>query len=236
MPNWSVIVTTYKRPERLHETLGRILIAVPDCAEILVADDDPEGSAEAVAREILAEHPGPSEYHCNPTNLGTVRNVNAAISRSAGPFIHWCADDDWPDPGFYREMHRGNLYEVSHCGYRNHLPDGRIWDGPMLAERSTAFDQAPHSVRLLYGNPTHMVATTFTRAIWMRLGGFDPKFPLLHDWHFLIRASLVEPTRFVAERLANYTQQAASLTGTADPAAFQAEQQAMFADIQRIVS
>jgi glycosyltransferase involved in cell wall biosynthesis len=236
MPRWSIVVTTYKRPERLRETLSRITEASRGVdAEILVADDDPEGSGRLPALEILAEHPGPSSYTCNPTNLGTVANVNAAIARSAGQLIHWCADDDWPEPGFYAAMGRP-LENVVHCGYRNHLPDGTAWEGPLLSDRSEYLKRGAYALRLLYGNPTHMVATAFERGVWGRLGGFDRRFPLLHDWHFLLRAAAIGGAAFVPSRLANYTQQPASLTGTADPAAFEAEKQAMYADIQSFVS
>ncbi len=231
MPRWSIIVTTYKRPEQLRETLDKILAATKGVdAEILIADDDPGRSG----------CPGPERfdlvrYHCNPTNLGTVANVNAAIARSKGEMIHWCADDDWPDLAFYESMDRP-LLDVVHCGYRNHLPDGSVWQGPMMSNAPGCLTATAHAVRMMFGNPTHMVATVFSRAIWQLAGGFDPRFPLLHDWHFLIKAAVLGPVGFIPERLANYTQQPASLTGTADPAAFEAEKQAMYADIHEFAA
>lgn len=230
MPRWSIVVTTYKRPERLFNTLERIMLAAPVDAEVLVADDDPEGSGES----ILDGLPDVIRYHCNPTNLGAVGNVNAAIGRSSGDIIHWCADDDWPDPGFYQAMTKP-LASVVHCGYRNHLPDGSTWDGPLLSERPEYLQRGAYALRMMFGNFTHMVATAFERRTWDRLGGFDPRFPLLHDWHFLLRAAAIGGAAWVPGRLANYTQQANSLTGTADPDAFEAEKQAMYADIRTFV-
>ncbi len=229
MTLWSIIVTTYKRPERLYETLNRILLApnIAD-AEILVADDDPEGSAESVARELLAEHPGPSEYRRNEINLGVVGNVNAAIGRSSGQYIHWCADDDWPEPGFYEAMAFSDLI---HCAYRN-IRDGTVHKMPLLMGRTGYMNPAAYTGRLLFGNPCHMVATAFSRRLFDRLGGFDARFPYLHDWHFLIRAaSLVRPF-FFAEYLANYSEHDGSMTqadGSAD--ARQAEWDAMMPDL-----
>lgn len=234
MPRWSIVVTTYKRPERLRETLDRIHMASRGIdREILVADDDPEGSGD-----IDYSPRGLISYHRNPTNLGAVANVNAAIARSSGQIIHWCADDDWPEPGFYRAMERPIFAEgvaVAHCGFRNHLPDGRIWDGMMLAREPRLLKSPAWAARLMFGNPTHMVATAFTRNAWDTLGGFNPELPLLHDWLFLVKAACVAPSYFIPDRLANYTQQAQSLTGQATPAEKTAELNRMMDDLHQYV-
>lgn len=223
MPLWSIIVTTYKRPERLRETLKRITAATKGTdAEILVADDNPDRTPFD-----WCEFPW-AKYHRNETNLGVVGNVNAAIGRSSGQYIHWCADDDWPEPGFYEAMAFSDLI---HCAYRN-IRDGIVYSMPLLMGRTGYMNPAAYTGRLLFGNPCHMVATAFSRRLFDRLGGFDARFPYLHDWHFLIRAaSLVRPF-FFAEYLANYSEHDGSMTqadGSAD--ARQAEWDAMMPDL-----
>lgn len=225
-PQWSIIVTTYKRPERLRGTLAKIAEAITAVdAEVLIADDDPEGSASPVA----AEYPR-FGYRRNEANLGTVGNINDGVIRSEGLLIHWCADDDWPEPGFYSAMWDAWLAhgpDLLHCGYRNHR-DGVAHDMPLLAPSSGPLNPAAYTARLMFGNPTHMAATAFSRSLWSRCGGFDPAYPYLHDWHFLLQAGALSRPYFVAERLANYSEHAGSMTrsdGAAD--AKQAEWAAM---------
>jgi len=235
MPRWSIIVTTYKRPERLFQTLEKIFTAAAGVdAEVLIADDDPESTVDVLDDWV----PDTIRYHRNETNLGAVGNVNAAIARSTGQIIHWCADDDWPDPGFYQAMERPFFREgvaVAHCGFRNHLPDGQVWDGMMLAREPRLLKTPAWAARLMFGNPTHMVATAFSRNAWDTLGGFDPQFPLLHDWLFLVKAACVAPSYFVPDRLANYTQQPQSLTGTASQGEKTDELRRMMDDLHQYV-
>ncbi len=238
MTLWSIIVTTYKRPERLAATLKRLEDALWGIdREILIADDDPEGSGWLGAVQHVNAING-VYYHKNPDNLGAVGNVNAAIARSTGQILHWCADDDWPEPGFYQAMERPFFAEgvaVAHCGFRNHLPDGSVWEGLMLAREPRLLKTPAWAARLMFGNPTHMVATAFSRNAWDTLGGFDPQFPLLHDWLFLIKAACVAPSYFVPDRLANYTQQPQSLTGTASQGEKTDELRRMMDDLHQYV-
>jgi len=234
-PRWSIVVTTYKRLDRLRDLLCRLADAVPDGAEILIADDDPESTEWEGEPPRLAMRDVTVRHLKTDRNRGAAGNVNRAISQSSGSMLHWCADDDWPDPWFYESMDVPGA-DLIHCGYRNHLPDGRIWDGPMLRAGSGPIRDKSHLARMLFGNPTHMVSTVFLRSLWDQLGGFDERFPLFHDWHFLIRANLRTDPYFVAERLANYRQHSASLTGRATDDARSAELAEMQSDVRWALS
>lgn len=186
MPLWSIVVTTYKRPEMLRETLGRILAAAPADAEILVSDDSPEREGQLATAPFIRD--GRVRYRANRDRLGIVGNVNAAIRDSAGERIHWCADDDHPLPGFYRATGSGLSYgHVAHCQYRNLHTDGSTWSPRPHREKAGPLPRE-WATRLMAGNPHHMVATAFSRYMFDELGGFDDRLPHLHDWHFLIRA------------------------------------------------
>lgn len=79
--------------------------------EIVVSDNDPEGSAAAVASAF--NDPRISYFH-NAENLGMIRSFNKSVERASGEFVVMVTDDDPVQTGFLQEMRR--LVEA-HPGY-----------------------------------------------------------------------------------------------------------------------
>ena len=188
----------------LAETLGWIARSAPADAEVIVSDDSPEFESS----DVCAGFASALDIHnfARGGERGIVANVNAAIRASSGQYIHWCADDDHPLPGFYAAMEDGfgHHHGVVHCHYRNLHPDGSTWSPWPLRERPGPLGSA-WSTRLMAGNPHHRVATAFAREVFDVLGGFDPDLPLFHDWHFLINsAAKFGPPWYTPELLAEY--------------------------------
>ncbi len=92
-PLVSFCLATYKRPQSLGSTLAKILKQTYDNFEILVSDNDPEGSAEAVVKKFRSSK---IHYYKNKTNIGMVANFNAALSHASGEFVTFITDDDPP--------------------------------------------------------------------------------------------------------------------------------------------
>lgn len=211
------IVTTYKRPELLRRAMFAIAPQLLPSDSLTIADDDPGFSGGLSAREACI----PFRSRCirRERNLGVVANINDAIANSgADPedWIHWCADDDWPDPGFYDAIRRApSPAAVVHVRQRNHMPDGNTWSPPPLTIEGEMSPRATFG-RFMLGNWTHMVCTAFRFRIWSDLGGFDGGLPLYHDWHFLIRSAFMYQHYYVPEVLANYSVHADSLTAKGD--------------------
>lgn len=94
-PPISFCMATYKRPEFLEKTLRSILVQNYKNFEIIVSDNDPEGSAEKIIRKIKSSK---IKYFKNKKNLGMMNNFIKAFSYSRGNFITLIADDDPIEP------------------------------------------------------------------------------------------------------------------------------------------
>lgn len=98
LPHIAVCMGTYKRPEFLRRLLGELRTQETDglfTYSVVVADNDPLGSAEAVVSEVSASSPIPVRY-CVETrrNIPIVRNT--AIANAKGDFIAFIDDDEFP--------------------------------------------------------------------------------------------------------------------------------------------
>ena len=90
-PAVSYCLATYKRPEFLRKTLASILAQTGGNLEVVVSDNDPEGSAQAVVAEC---NDGRIRYARNERNVGMVRNFNNALAHATGRYVVFITDDD----------------------------------------------------------------------------------------------------------------------------------------------
>ncbi|WP_019630571.1 glycosyltransferase family 2 protein [Actinomadura atramentaria] len=87
-----VIITRDRRDELLH--VLRRMADVPERPPVIVMDNaSSDGTADAVA----AEHPGVALVRLD-RNLGAVAR-NLAVERVATPYVAFCDDDTWWEPG-----------------------------------------------------------------------------------------------------------------------------------------
>src|ERR1700761_4812840 len=96
IPWVSFCMSTYRRPDLLKATLTRIRQQSFADFEVVISDNDPQGSAEPV---VAALQDARFRYFPNGTNLGMVSSFNKSIERSKGRFIVTITDDDpaYPD-------------------------------------------------------------------------------------------------------------------------------------------
>ncbi len=87
----SFCMSTYKRPELLREQLHCILRQTFTNYEIVISDNDVEGSAEAIVNEVRDSR---IHYFLNGVNLGMVKSFNKSLERAKGEFIVMITDDD----------------------------------------------------------------------------------------------------------------------------------------------
>ncbi|WP_394429478.1 glycosyltransferase family 2 protein [Streptomyces sp. SGAir0957] len=103
-PRTAVVVITQDRRPELLRTL-RVLRALPERPHVVVTDNGSrDGTAEAVARlfpEVELVRPG--------RNLGAVGR-NLAVRRVRAPYVAFCDDDTWWDPGSLR--HAADLLDA----------------------------------------------------------------------------------------------------------------------------
>lgn len=98
-PRISICVPTYRRPRLLREALESCLRQTLAPYEILVGDDDPEGSAESVVERLRRAQPQiPIRYFGRRPRLGQARNVDALFRTAGGELLALMHDDDLFEP------------------------------------------------------------------------------------------------------------------------------------------
>jgi glycosyltransferase involved in cell wall biosynthesis len=92
-------MTTYKRPEFLREQIQTILKQTFDDFTIIISDNDTEGSAEKVVREINDQK---VFYYRNEENLGMVKSFNRSLAKAKSEYVVMITDDDPINPDMLR--------------------------------------------------------------------------------------------------------------------------------------
>ena len=95
-PRVAVVVITHNRRVELLLALRR-LRELPEQPHVVVVDN---GSADGTAEAIRAQHPW-VELIASPDNLGAVGR-NLGVARLQTPYVAFCDDDTWWDPGSLR--------------------------------------------------------------------------------------------------------------------------------------
>lgn len=104
----SVCLCTYRRPQMLRRTLEGIVGQAEDPRlglEVVVVDNDPEGSAAEVVRAFQGAGPVPFVYDLEPVkNIALARN--RSIRHATGGLIATIDDDEFPGPDWLGRMTR----------------------------------------------------------------------------------------------------------------------------------
>jgi glycosyltransferase involved in cell wall biosynthesis len=90
-PFVSFCFSTYKRPEYLKSTLQSILLQSYNDFEVIVSDNDTEGSGGPV---VASFNDSRFIYQVNEENLGMKKSFNRSLGRASGKYIVMIADDD----------------------------------------------------------------------------------------------------------------------------------------------
>jgi glycosyltransferase involved in cell wall biosynthesis len=107
----SFCISTYKRPILLKEQLALLLRQTNENFEIVVSDNDPEGSAAPIVDDFQDKR---LRYFRNDENLGMIRSFNKSIDRARTDYVTMVTDDDPVDTSFLDVM-RALIKE--HPGY-----------------------------------------------------------------------------------------------------------------------
>lgn len=92
----AVAVITHDRRDEVLATLAR-LRALPERPAVVVVDN---GSHDGTAAAVRAQHPW-VDLVASPRNLGAVGR-NVAVGRVTTPYVAFCDDDTWWEPGSLR--------------------------------------------------------------------------------------------------------------------------------------
>ncbi|MDH0729488.1 glycosyltransferase [Pseudomonas sichuanensis] len=184
---FSIIVTTYNRPELLRDALNSIgRQSFKDFEVILVNDNgDPVES-------LLAECDFPVTYIRQGRNRGPAAARNTALRLARGRYVVYLDDDD---------LYLPDHLEALATALADH-PDTVVYtDAVFVEETITAGKRSevareqryPHEAysreRLLVNNYIPVNTFACPRALALAVGDFDESLAGLEDWDFLMRLS-----------------------------------------------
>jgi GT2 family glycosyltransferase len=95
-PRVSVVVITHQRRDEVLLALSR-LVALPEQPHVVVVDN---GSTDGTAAAVAERFPQ-VELVASPENLGAIGR-NVGVARVDTPYVAFCDDDTWWDPGSLR--------------------------------------------------------------------------------------------------------------------------------------
>jgi glycosyltransferase involved in cell wall biosynthesis len=91
MPWASFCMSTFNRPEFLRAQVGSLLEQTFIDFEIVISDNDPNGSGRTALASFNDER---IKYQCNEANVGMVKSFNRSVERARGRYIVMVTDDD----------------------------------------------------------------------------------------------------------------------------------------------
>lgn len=133
----SVIIPTLRRPAELERAIRSVMgqtgrHAHPD--SLVVADNDPEGSARQLVERLAAEAPFPIVYvHAPRPGVATARN--AALGATNAGLIAFLDDDEIASPGWLTALvdaREALGADVVFGPIQGRAPDARPWEQPYL--------------------------------------------------------------------------------------------------------
>ena len=200
----SVAIATYNRAHILPETLGYILGQTHSPSEVIVVDD---GSTDET-REVI-ESISKDIIYLKIENRGPGSALKTAIELCSNEWIATCDDDDrWRPDHLERRVKLLNKYPEADYTFSNHTSFG-----PDALKDFNSFSTVPPDWlenfpnpdndgfqllgrnllrQFLKYNPVFPTSTCFSRALYKKCGGIDPKFSRLGCWdaHFTWRLVL----------------------------------------------
>lgn len=137
MRDVAVIVPTLRRPESLERALRSLMgqTGVADrLREIVVADNDPEGSARGLVERLVDESPASIIWrHAPVPGVATARNTGLAATNA--PLIAFLDDDEAAAPDWLAQLiraHEALDADVTFSPIRGITPEGTGWARPYL--------------------------------------------------------------------------------------------------------
>jgi len=198
-PDISTVIATYRRPQSLAEAIESVLGQSGPAVEVIVVDDDPMRSAEAVIKRFdgrVTYLPMPEWSQKRPA---LVRNTG--WQKASGKYIHFLDDDDRVPPDTYQAVFT-TLENKPDAGMAFGIVEPFGDDEDILEYQRQYFSNAAKrarmaqrfgSRRLMVANmlfkPTVLVnsACVVRRDCVASLGGFDAECVVVEDVDFYIR-------------------------------------------------
>ena len=185
-PLISVIITTYKGVDSIDRAIKSVLRQTYPSIEIIVVDDNGEGTSAQLATKAIVEKYPQVKYIAHKINRNGSAARNTGIRAANGNIIELLDDDDEFLPEKTEKQYRRMLetkspicYSSLRVVFQNGIERDCISDteGFIFEDVITRRVEAPTSVLM------------FTSTVVQEIGGFDETFQRHQDWEFLDRLS-----------------------------------------------
>ena len=179
----SVVIPTYRRPQKLNRAIQSVLSQTYPYFEILIADDNEPGSIWRYrTMYVIQSYLDDSRVHCLPCekheNGSAARN--RGLSAARGTWICFLDDDDYYEPDKLEKqigfLNQHSEFSGCFCDYKRNGKVEQIPDYKDLCRNIFLQKQIPQT-------SSWMLRTETVRAI----GGFDESYPRYQDLEFLMR-------------------------------------------------
>jgi glycosyltransferase involved in cell wall biosynthesis len=200
-PLVSVIVATFRRPQRLWKALESVGNQTYSDVELIVVNDGGVPVGEMIDRYI-ASFRRPVKYIPLPQNRGLAAARNIGIMAAAGDILALLDDDDRFFP-----THLERLVPALGEDPRRVLTYDDVL---ILIENGTEEDAEPHIIATCrFGRPYEQVvfdqndyivpsSMVLSRKAFEAAGRFDETIPICEDWEFLLRLRKLGNFHYVA--------------------------------------
>ena len=204
-PLISVVVPSYNRAGLIGRTVTSVLAQTLDRFELIIVDD---GSTDETLA-VLAGFSDPRIAVFQQPNRGAPVARNAGVAMARSPLIAFQdSDDEWQPGLLSAHVEALATADVAFCQLEQVYGTARSLYPP------TAWQLSEDVYAQLLGS-SHISTQTLamTRAIFQRVGGFDPAMPRLQDWDLVLRlAEAGARFHYIAEPLATAHDSPDSLT------------------------
>jgi glycosyltransferase involved in cell wall biosynthesis len=170
----SIVITTRNEELHLPQLLDSFLVQEPPF-EIVLVDSESRDRTVEIAHKFAALHPDLLRVLERPGSRGVGRNVGVRSAR--GTYVAFIDGDCFADPEWLRTLRR-DLTESSVVAGRT-VPVGKPKYGQL--ERVELFQKGKD---VTYPSCN----LTYSRELFLRLGGFDPRFVTAEDIDLNLRA------------------------------------------------
>jgi glycosyltransferase involved in cell wall biosynthesis len=182
----SVIIPAHKRPQLLTEAVRSVLAQSFKDFELIIVDDDPAGSAQAVvdvvndARIVYIKH---------GVNRGASAARNTGLGCARGRFIAFLDDDDEWHPEFLQKMMAAMAELSSDIGVVQCAVEFVGPAGACTISRPQVLGSRDVHEAILRGEKLGGIIGLVRREVFDRCGSFDESLPSAQDWDLWIRVS-----------------------------------------------
>ncbi|MGH8214099.1 MAG: glycosyltransferase family 2 protein, partial [Rhodanobacteraceae bacterium] len=193
-PLFSVIVTTYNRPELLKRALESLQKQTLQDFEVIVVNDHGES-----VEPVLGEFDLDITYVCHGRNRGLSAARNTALRLARGKLIGYLDDDDvvWPEHlAVHAKGHAEHAESVVYTDTRYVFSK----EGGLSIASDPASKETFSRDGLFVKNFITVNNWTLPRQMLVEVGDCDETLPALEDWDVLLRLAKLFPFVHVCER------------------------------------